>query len=93
MNQTELIKLFVNDNAVSGSVGEARIIGNQFYHFDTPIIERKGSSYILNTSKYSDQTRMLLKKIRDVLQGKDFIEVNKVSLGYKGSLGDFIEEK
>ena len=93
LNQKELIIEFIKKNATDGYAGEAKIVGNQLIHFETPIIERYKDGFILNTSNYSDITRFLQRKIREVLQDKKVIEVNKVLMGYEGSLVDYINKK
>lgn len=91
MNQTELIKEFVENKATSGEAGEAKIIGDQFIHFSTPIIERYNGKFILNTSNYSDITRFLVRKIRSIIPEDKIIEVNKITMNHSGSLKEFLK--
>ena len=93
MNQTDLIKDFIINTASAGNVGEAKIFNNQLIHFNTPILERTNNGFIFNRTSYSDVTRFFQKKILSNLQNQEFVQVDKVSQGYKGSLADFLKEK
>lgn len=92
MNQTDLIKEFVN-GATEGQVGDAKIVGDRFYHFDTPIIERYKKQFIFNESKYTDVTRFLQKKILALIPETKLIKVDKVKMNYNKSLQDYLIKK
>ena len=92
MNQTEFINEYVNNNLNNSENGNVKIVDDIFYHFDTPIIEKYNGKFILNASNYSDVTRFLQKKIRNVIPKELIIEVNKVPINFKGSLKEYVNE-
>ena len=90
MNQTDLIKEFIN-GATSGEVGNAKIQGDQFIHFSTPMIERYKDKYIVNISRYTDVTRFLQRKINSIIPENKKITVEKVTWDYAGKLADYLK--
>ena len=91
ITQTELLNQFVNNGITSGEAGNAKVVGNQFIHFDTPMLEREDNGFIFNESRYTDVTHFLQRKIVQALNGKEYKTVNKVVIGYKGSLKNFLK--
>ena len=99
MNKTmkDIINEFVagSENGISGSKsnpGNLKIKGNQIIHFNTPILERYSSKYLLNMSRYSIQTGRLQKLIREIINEECLVVVLRVPMDYKGSLSDFLKK-
>lgn len=92
MNQSDFIKDYVNGKN-DGEFGNVSIKDGVFYHYWTPMIERKDSLYIVNVSRYSDASRFLLKKISSIIPMDKAIKIDRVPLGYKGKLSDFLDNK
>ena len=91
MNQTEFIKEYVENGADNIESGNVSIKDGIFYHYWTPIIERYNDLFIMNVSKYSDVTRFLQRKIKNVIPQKKIVEVKGVPEGHKGRLRDFLK--
>ena len=91
-----LAKAFV-DGANEGCIGSKRnpgnlkIVGNQLFHYETPILERSADNqFILNVSRYSQVTGLIQKWLKnETLIETSYKEAHKVPYGYKGTLEDF----
>lgn len=66
-----------------------KIIGNQLFHYSTPIIERYRNNFILNISRYSTVTEQLQKRIKNMLP-RGYKTVDHVVKDYQGSLKDYL---
>ena len=98
LTSQNIIDMFVSGetNAVSGTKynpGNVRIKNNQIFHYETPILERTGDKYIFNLSRYSLQTSMIQKKIRETINSDRLIVVNGVPKGFEGSLKEYINKE
>lgn len=60
-------------------------------HYNTPIAERYGGMFILNTTRYSLQTGQLQKKIKATIPEEKRIDVKRVPSDTTVSLKDYIE--
>lgn len=60
-------------------------------HYNTPIAERYGDMFILNTTRYSLQTGQLQKKIKANIPEEKRIDVKRVPSDTTVSLKDYIE--
>lgn len=61
-------------------------------HYNTPIAERYGDMFILNTTRYSLQTGQLQKKIKDTIPEEKRIDVKRVPSDTTVSLKEYIEK-
>ncbi|SCJ65748.1 Uncharacterised protein [uncultured Ruminococcus sp.] len=92
----QVINLFV-DGATEGysgtktNQGNLKIKGEQLIHYNTPIAERYGDMFILNTTRYSLQTGQLQKKIKATIPEEKRIDVKRVPSDTTVSLKDYIE--
>ncbi len=75
------------------SPGNLAIKENEIIHFSTPILERYGSKYIHNMTRYSIQTGRLQKLIKELVTSESIIVVLKVPMHYKGELVEFLEKQ
>lgn len=75
------------------ATGTLKIRGDQLVHYNTPIMERDGERFIINTSRYSLATGQLQKQIRIMIPEELQITVKRVPADYVGSLKDFLENR
>ena len=92
ITQKELLRQFIEEGITSGDAGNGHVKGNQFIHFETPILERYGKKYLSNQSRYSEVTGLLQKKMIALIGEENLVRVSKVEVGYKGSLKDYIKK-
>lgn len=77
------------------NTGNLRINNGVLIHYKTPLLERNGDEYILNTSAYSRTTGVLQNRLRNKIRdhGFKFCEVRGVPKDYSESLIHFVKEK
>lgn len=66
------------------------IRGNQLIHYNTAILERYESSYVLNYTRYSLATGKVQKMITDTVDPGDLIYVSGVPSDTRSTLIDFL---
>lgn len=92
ITQIELLRQFLEENLQNGDAGNGHVRDNQYFHYQTPILERFDGKYILNRTRYSIATGQIQKRMKAAVPEENLITVGKVPEGYKGSLKDFINE-
>lgn len=93
----QLIDSFIDGASVGASgtknsPGNLRIIGDQLYHYSTPIAERYGDKFILNTTRYSLQTGQVQKKLKETIPAEKRVDVKRVPADTMKSLSTFLQD-
>ena len=89
-NFNELIDSFIK-GVNDGKIGNLKIKGNQLFHYNTAICERKDNYFILNVTRYSIQTGQVQKKLLNKLSNSNVKTVKKVPVDYQLELEAFLK--